>query len=52
MLVFVEDEGLYYIVTSLKAKKVGPITVEDAVVDEYQVFDQDGDEQLVWVDVK
>ena len=52
MLVFVEDEGLYYIVTSLKAKKVGPLTIEDSVVDQYRVFDQDGDEQLVWVDVQ
>lgn len=50
MLVYVEDEGLYYIVTSLKAKKAGPITIADAMVDTYQVFDQ-GSGGAVWNDV-
>lgn len=50
MLVYVEDEGLYYIVTSLKAKKVGPITIADAMVDAYKVFDQ-GSGEIIWNDV-
>ena len=49
MLVYVEDENLYYVVTSLKAKKAGPITIADALVDTYEVFDQS--EGSVWNDV-
>lgn len=50
MLVFVEDENLYYIITSLKAKKAGPITIPDALVDTYEVFNQGGSGSH-WIDV-
>ena len=49
MLVYVEDENLYYKVTALKAKKAGPITIQDAIVDTYEVFSQGGSK---WIDVQ
>lgn len=54
MLVYVEDEDLYYKVTALKAKKSGPISIPDAVVDTYEVFEQGGSENIggsYWIDV-
>jgi hypothetical protein len=51
-LVYVEDEGLYYKVTALKAKKSGPISIPDAIVDTYEVFSQGGsDSGSKWIDV-
>ena len=50
MLVYVEDEDLYYKVTALKSKKSGPITYQDAMVDTYEVFSQGGG-SIKWVDV-
>jgi hypothetical protein len=52
-LVYVEDEKLYYIITSLKAKKVGPISIADAVVDTYEKFDQGSGSEggSKWIDV-
>lgn len=49
MLVYVEDEDLYYKITSLKAKKVGPISIPDSLVDTYEVFKQGGESH--WIDV-
>lgn len=51
MLVYVEDENLYYIVTSLKAKKVGPVTIADSLVDTYEKFDQSSNDGSKWIDV-
>ena len=51
-VVYVEDEGLYYKVTALKAKKSGPISIPDAIVDTYEVFSQGGsDSGSKWIDV-
>lgn len=51
MLVYVEDENLYYKVTALKSKKVGPVTIDDAIVDTYEVFEKSGGDGSTWIDV-
>ena len=38
MLVYVIDEEEYYVIKSLKSKKVGPIDSPDSVVDEFEKF--------------
>ena len=38
MLVYVLDEGKYYIVKTLKSKTVAGVEVQNAVVDKYEVF--------------
>ena len=36
MIFFVKDEGQFYIVKSLKGKKVGPVSIADSVIDEFE----------------
>lgn len=36
MIFFVKDEGQFYVVKSLKGKKVGPVSIPDSVIDEFE----------------
>jgi hypothetical protein len=38
MIFYVEDEQQFYKVLSLKAKKVGPVTTQNALIDEYELL--------------
>jgi hypothetical protein len=54
MLVYVEDEDLYYKVTALKSQVYGPsLTIADKIVDTYEKFDQSSGSEggSKWIDV-
>ncbi len=36
MIVYVEQEGKFYVIKTLKSKQVGPVEVENSVVDEFE----------------
>ena len=36
MIFFVKEEGQFYVVKSLKGKKVGPVSIADSVIDEFE----------------
>lgn len=42
MMVYVEDEGMNYIVRSLKEKVINGVTVQNAQVDKYELFEGGG----------
>lgn len=43
MLFYVKDEGVHYVVKSLKSKEVAGINIDNAIIDKYEKFTGSGD---------